>query len=73
MGLLTVKETLYFVARLSFLGSVTATERIQRVDQLLPGFGLVNQANTIIGTLVKKGISTGQKRRTSCSSTHLCS
>jgi energy-coupling factor transporter ATP-binding protein EcfA2 len=31
----------------------------------MQAFGLVHQGNTIIGTLVKKGISTGQKRRTS--------
>jgi ABC-type multidrug transport system ATPase subunit len=46
-------------------GSVSAAERIKRVSHLLQAFGLVHQANTIIGTLVKKGISTGQKRRTS--------
>lgn len=65
IGSLTVKETLYFAARLSLSGSVSRAERSRRVDHLLREFGLVNQANTIIGTLVQKGISTGQKRRTS--------
>jgi ABC-type multidrug transport system ATPase subunit len=65
IGSLTVRETLYFAARLSLSGSVSGAERIRRIDHLLQSFGLVNQANTIIGTLVKKGISTGQKRRTS--------
>ncbi|KAF9891761.1 hypothetical protein FE257_003242 [Aspergillus nanangensis] len=65
IGSLTVKETLEFAARLSLAGMKTADERTQRVDELLHAFGLVQQANTIIGTLVKKGISTGQKRRLS--------
>jgi ABC-type multidrug transport system ATPase subunit len=65
IGSLTVRETLYFAARLSLSGTVSEAERIRRIKHLLQSFGLVNQANTIIGTLVKKGISTGQKRRTS--------
>jgi ABC-type multidrug transport system ATPase subunit len=68
IGSLTVKETLYFAARLSLSRSVSGAERIRRIDHLLQAFGLVNQANTIIGTLVKKGISTGQRRRTSVAS-----
>jgi ABC-type multidrug transport system ATPase subunit len=65
IGSLTVKETLYFAAKLSLSGIVTGTERIRRVDELLQSFGLTNQAGTLIGTLVRKGISTGQKRRLS--------
>ncbi|KAN0098985.1 P-loop containing nucleoside triphosphate hydrolase protein [Hyaloscypha variabilis] len=65
IGSLTVKETLSFAAKLSLSGVVTATERIRRVDELLQSFGLMNQANILIGTLVRKGISTGQKRRLS--------
>ncbi len=62
---LTVRETLYFAARLSLAGSSTAAERIRRVDHLLRAFGLVAPSNTIIGTLMRKGISTGQRRRVS--------
>jgi ABC-type multidrug transport system ATPase subunit len=65
IGSLTVKETLYFAAQLSLSGSVVANERIRRINELLQAFGLTNQANTFIGTLLKKGISTGQKRRLS--------
>ena len=65
VGALTVKETLDFAARLSLSGSRTAAERMRRVNELLQAFGLSEQANTIIGTLVRKGISTGQKRRVS--------
>ncbi|KAH8650051.1 P-loop containing nucleoside triphosphate hydrolase protein [Xylariales sp. PMI_506] len=65
IGSLTVRETLYFAARLSLSGSRTAAERTRRIEQLLRAFGLRKQAGTIIGTLVKKGISTGQRRRVS--------
>ncbi|KAI9765233.1 MAG: hypothetical protein M1840_007725 [Geoglossum simile] len=65
IGSLTVRETLYFAARLSLSGSQTAAERIRRVNELLQAFGLTEQAGTIIGTLMRKGISTGQKRRVS--------
>jgi ABC-type multidrug transport system ATPase subunit len=68
IGSLSVKETLYFAAQLSLSGSVAAVERIQRINELLQAFGLTNQANTLIGTLLKKGISTGQKRRLSVAS-----
>jgi ABC-type multidrug transport system ATPase subunit len=68
IGSLTVKETLYFAAQLSLSGSVAAAERIRRINELLQAFGLTNQANTLIGTLLKKGISTGQKRRLSVAS-----
>lgn len=65
IGSLTVKETLYFAAKLSLSGVVSSSERIRRVEELLQSFGLTNQANTLIGTLIRKGISTGQKRRLS--------
>ncbi|KAH8891485.1 P-loop containing nucleoside triphosphate hydrolase protein [Thozetella sp. PMI_491] len=65
VGALTVKETLYFGARLSLSASCTAAERTRRVNELIQAFGLTAQANTIIGTLVRKGISTGQRRRVS--------
>ena len=42
---------------------MTKHDRARRVDQLLNSFGLQDQANTIIGTPVRKGLSGGQKRR----------
>jgi ABC-type multidrug transport system ATPase subunit len=65
IGSLTVRETLYFAARLSLSGSRSAAERVRRVNELLQAFGLTDQAGALIGTLVRKGISTGQKRRLS--------
>jgi ABC-type multidrug transport system ATPase subunit len=45
IGSLTVNETLYFAARLSLSGSVSAAERIRRVNHLMQAFGLVHQGN----------------------------
>ncbi|KAF4783198.1 ABC transporter [Colletotrichum scovillei] len=63
IGSLTVRETLLFTSRLSSTSSLPASERLARIDGLLNAFGLNEQANTIIGTPIRKGISGGQKRR----------
>ena len=68
IGALTVKETLSFAAKLALPKSISKTERIQRINGLLSAFGLVNQADTLIGTPIRKGISGGQKRRVSVAS-----
>jgi len=47
---------------------LSKTERKIRVEGLLESFGLRNQADIIIGTPIKKGISGGQKRRVSVAS-----
>lgn len=65
IGSLTVRETIDFSARLSINSSVTKNERLARVDDLLKAFGLTDQAHTLIGTPLRKGISGGQKRRAS--------
>jgi energy-coupling factor transporter ATP-binding protein EcfA2 len=43
--------------------TLSASERNIRVENLLADFGLVNQADTIVGTPLRKGLSGGQKRR----------
>jgi ABC-type multidrug transport system ATPase subunit len=43
-------------------------ERLAKVDALIRSFGLTEQRNTLVGTPVQKGISGGQKRRTSIAS-----
>jgi len=48
--------------------SVSSSERRQRIETLLSSFGLRNQASTIIGTPIRKGLSGGQKRRVGISS-----
>lgn len=68
IGSLTVKETLYFAARLSLPSSIGKSERIARIDALVAAFGLQGQAGTLIGTPIRKGLSGGQKRRISVAS-----
>lgn len=63
VGSLTVRETLSFASRLSGKGAVSKRERMARIGGLLDSFGLRDQANTIIGTPIRKGLSGGQKRR----------
>jgi ABC-type multidrug transport system ATPase subunit len=41
---------------------------MRRIDGLIESFGLKQQANSIIGTPIRKGISGGQKRRVSVAS-----
>ena len=65
IGSLTVRETVDFSTRLSLRGPVSKQDRLQRVDYLLKAFGLTEQAHTLVGTPLRKGISGGQKRRTS--------
>lgn len=68
IGSLTIKQTINFVARLALPWWVSRKERIQRVNDLLGAFGVQDQANTLVGTPIRKGISGGQKRRLSVAS-----
>ncbi|KAL2260214.1 hypothetical protein VTK26DRAFT_5864 [Humicola hyalothermophila] len=75
IGALTVRETLYFASRLSSSSSSSSSssrrggrteegrEVTARVEALLGAFGLRNQADALVGTPLRKGISGGQKRR----------
>ncbi|CAN6618060.1 hypothetical protein TRVA0_007S01222 [Trichomonascus vanleenenianus] len=62
IGSLTVRETIDFAAQLY---GMKQPHRKSRVDELIKWFGLEDQAGTIIGTPINKGISGGQKRRVS--------
>ncbi|KAJ5960867.1 uncharacterized protein N7479_008017 [Penicillium vulpinum] len=68
IGSLTVQETLKFAADLSLPSSVSKVQRMDRIRTLLEAFGIQNQANTLVGTPIRKGISGGQKRRVSVAS-----
>ncbi|KAL4961981.1 putative ABC transporter [Aspergillus stella-maris] len=68
IGSLTVQETLKFAADLSLPGFIGTTERAERIKALLKAFGIQNQASTLVGTPIRKGISGGQKRRVSVAS-----
>lgn len=47
---------------------MTKIQRIERIHTLLEAFGIQQQANTLVGTPIRKGISGGQKRRVSVAS-----
>ncbi|KAJ5240638.1 uncharacterized protein N7469_002229 [Penicillium citrinum] len=68
IGSLTVKETMKFAADLSLPGYISKDERISRTSKLLQSFGIQKQADTLVGTPIRKGISGGQKRRLSVAS-----
>ncbi|EEP76822.1 conserved hypothetical protein [Uncinocarpus reesii 1704] len=59
LGPQPLKETSY---------SISKKERLHRIKSLLNAFGIQNQAKTLIGTPIQKGISGGQKRRVSVAS-----
>lgn len=63
IGSLTTRETVDIAARLSFPSSISRKERLGKVDSILESFGLTNQAHTLIGTPLRKGVSGGQKKR----------
>ncbi|KAK3295613.1 uncharacterized protein B0H64DRAFT_417276 [Chaetomium fimeti] len=64
VGALSVRETLTFTARLSSSSSSGDWKaRAARVEALLEGFGLRAQADTLVGTALRGGVSGGQKRR----------
>lgn len=52
----------------SWYSSVSKQQRMDRIRTLLEAFGIQNQANTLVGTPIRKGISGGQKRRVSVAS-----
>jgi ABC-type multidrug transport system ATPase subunit len=63
LGVLTVRETLEFAAKLSFAPGTASNVINQRVEETLESLGLSRVANNRIGTPIQRGISGGQKRR----------
>ncbi|MCJ1339732.1 hypothetical protein MMC09_005022 [Bachmanniomyces sp. S44760] len=63
IGSLTVRETLTFAA-----SSISKARRLWHVNRLISSFGLDDQADSIIGTPIQKGVSGGQKRRVTVAS-----
>ncbi|XP_028396482.1 ATP-binding cassette sub-family G member 2-like isoform X2 [Dendronephthya gigantea] len=64
MGLLTVRENIYFSASLRLPSSMTSEEKAQKVDKLIDELGLSKVADSKVGNEVVRGISGGEKRRT---------
>ncbi|XP_053714260.1 broad substrate specificity ATP-binding cassette transporter ABCG2d isoform X2 [Synchiropus splendidus] len=65
MGTLTVRENLCFSAALRLPTSVPQTEKQARVNHLIKELGLTKVADSKVGTPLTRGISGGEKKRTS--------
>ncbi|KAJ3615119.1 hypothetical protein NHX12_018687 [Muraenolepis orangiensis] len=65
MGTLTVRENLRFSAALRLPSSVPQSEKEARVSLLIKELGLAKVADTTVGTQMIRGISGGERKRTS--------
>lgn len=65
LGVLTVRETIWYSAKLSLPPTTSNTEIDERTDLIISDLGLSGVANQKIGTAIQRGISGGQKRRVS--------
>ena len=65
MATATPKEALAFSGRMRLPASVTKEQLDAKVDTLLDELGLTECANVLIGGPLIKGISGGQRKRTS--------
>ncbi|XP_064006451.1 broad substrate specificity ATP-binding cassette transporter ABCG2 [Pogoniulus pusillus] len=65
MGTLTVRENLKFSAALRLPKSVTEQEKSERVDQIIKELGLSKVADSKVGTEFSRGVSGGERKRTS--------
>jgi ATP-binding cassette subfamily G (WHITE) protein 2 len=64
-GTLTVRENLIFSANVRLPDSIKMIERINRVNKILSDLNLESCADTLIGTDFVRGVSGGEKKRTS--------
>ena len=62
---LTVRENLLFSVNIRLSRSIKISERIDRVDHVIDELDLQSCANTLIGTDFVRGVSGGEKKRTS--------
>ncbi|KAI3821892.1 hypothetical protein L1987_09467 [Smallanthus sonchifolius] len=62
---LTVTETLLFTAMLRLPTSLTRDEKVNHVDRVVSELGLTRCKNSMIGGLLFRGISGGEKKRVS--------
>ncbi|KAJ3241698.1 hypothetical protein HDU81_011022 [Chytriomyces hyalinus] len=62
---LTVRETLYFSAKLRLPESMGVKEKMGRVDEVLETLGLSHVAHSRVGGFGQRGISGGERRRVS--------
>lgn len=69
MSFQVVSITIFYVSNMLFcFSSISKAARKERIASLMSSFGLQNQADTLIGTPIRKGLSGGQKSRVSVAS-----
>jgi len=64
-GTLTVRENLMFSANIRLPHSYSAREKLARVNQIIDDLDLHSCIDTFIGTDFVRGVSGGEKKRTS--------
>ena len=62
---LTVRENLLFSANLRLPETLSALEKLKRVSSIIVDLDLQSCADTLIGSSLSRGISGGEKKRTS--------
>ena len=62
-GHLTVYETLVFTGELRLPRQLTKQEREERVNEVINEMGINHVKNVIVGTVLKQGISGGERKR----------
>ncbi len=62
---MTVRENLLFSANVRLPRSIKMNQRIDRVNQVIHDLNLQSCADTLIGTDFVRGVSGGEKKRTS--------
>jgi ABC-type multidrug transport system ATPase subunit len=62
-AMLTVRENLVFSALLRLPSEMTVQQKYQIVDDVIRILGIVHIQNSIVGSVEKRGISGGQRKR----------
>jgi ATP-binding cassette subfamily G (WHITE) protein 2 len=65
MGILTVRESIYYAAELRLNQLMSKEAKARRVEKIIDMLGLQKVANTILGTHDIRGVSGGQLKRVS--------
>ncbi|XP_009874487.1 PREDICTED: ATP-binding cassette sub-family G member 2-like [Apaloderma vittatum] len=65
MGTMTVRENLHFSAALRLPSSISVKEKEDRVTQIISELGLSKVADAKVGTEMIRGVSGGERKRTS--------
>jgi ABC-type multidrug transport system ATPase subunit/ABC-type multidrug transport system permease subunit len=65
MGILTVRESLYYAAELRLSERASAESKARRVQKIIDMLGLQDATDTILGTDAVRGVSGGQLKRVS--------